>query len=64
MQCLLYFFYSLEIVSLHIEVANNLPFAKFYIACIQTHYVHTVCGSGIGSVWIFENEKIQKTMSS
>lgn len=25
---------------IRIEVANNLPFAKFYIACIQTHYVH------------------------
>lgn len=53
------FFYSLENFSLHIEVANNLPFAKFYIACIQTHYVHTNCGSGRGGVWPFENEKIR-----
>lgn len=48
------FFYSLENFSLHIEVANNLPFAKFYIACIQTHYVHTKCDSGRGGVGPFE----------
>lgn len=57
------FFYSLANFSLHIEVANNLPFAKFYIACIQTHYVHTVCDSGGGGFWPFENEKI-KLMSN
>jgi len=37
--CVLYFiwiFNSLENVSLRTEVANNLAFAKFYIACIQT----------------------------
>lgn len=57
------FFYSLENFSLHIEVANNLPFAKFYIALIQTHYVHTQCDSGSrGSVWPFENEE-NKLMS-
>lgn len=34
------FFYSVKMNKIRIEVANNLPFAKFYIACIQTHYVH------------------------
>lgn len=45
-----FFFYLLANFSLHIEVANNLPFAKFYNACIQTHYVHTLCNSGGGGV--------------
>lgn len=53
------FFYSLENFSLHIEVANNLPFAKFYIDLVQTHYVHTLCDSGRGSVGPFEDEKIK-----
>lgn len=57
------FFYSLANFSLHIEVANNLPFARFYNACIQIHYVHTSCNSGKGGVWPFEDEKI-KLMSS
>lgn len=50
------FFYSLANFSLYIEVANNLPFAKFYIACIQTHYVHTLCDSGRLAIWGWENK--------
>lgn len=57
------FFTHRKNFSLHIEVANNLPFAKFYIACIQTHYVHTLCDSDRGSVWPFENERIKLVCS-
>lgn len=38
-QCLM-FFLLIGKNKILIEVANNLPFAKFYIACIQTHHVH------------------------
>lgn len=41
----------------HVEVANNLPFAKFYNACIQTRCVHSFCDNGRGSVWSFKYEE-------